>query len=444
MQSYKTPAESVISKLGQYILVDGFHIVIDLEKSQGNFIVDANTGKKYLDMYSYFASLPLGHNHPKVVGDENFKEAILRAALANPTNSDIYAQEYAYFVDKFGQLTLPEGFNHMFFIAGGGLAIENALKASFDWKVQKNTARGLGEDKGMKVIHFREAFHGRTGYTMSLTNTDPIKTKWFPQFDWPRIINPKLRFPLTDEVVEEVAKTEEQAYAQIKQAFADNPNDIAAIIIEPIQGEGGDNHFRAEFFQGLRKLSDENEAMLIVDEVQTGGGLTGKFWAYEHFGFEPDIIAFGKKMQVCGIMVNNRIDEIPTNVFETSGRINSTWGGNLVDMMRGMKYAEIIREDNLLDNAATVGAHFMRKMTEFSMNYPNVLSNVRGRGLFMAFDCENPEARDQLRSTCFDKGLATLASGSKSIRFRPCLTLSINEADYALDILEDAIKTITK
>ena len=444
MQPYKTPAESVLSKLGQYILVDGFHIVIDLEKSQGNFIVDANTGKKYLDMYSYFASLPLGHNHPKVVNDEEFKEVLLRTALANPTNSDIYAQEYAYFVDKIGKLTLPNGFKHMFFIAGGGLAIENALKAAFDWKVQKNIARGLGEDKGMKVIHFKEAFHGRTGYTMSLTNTDPIKTKWFPKFDWPRIINPKLTFPLTDEIVEEVAKTEEQAFAQIKQAFAENPNDIAAIVIEPIQGEGGDNHFRAEFFQGLRKLADENEAMLIVDEVQTGGGLTGKFWAYEHFGFEPDIIAFGKKMQVCGIMVNSRIDEIPTNVFTTSGRINSTWGGNLVDMIRGLKYAEIIREDNLLENAATVGAHFMRKMTEFSLNYPNVLTNVRGRGLFMAFDCANAEARDMLRSICFEKGLATLASGSKSVRFRPCLTLSINEADYALDILEDAIKSVAK
>ncbi len=440
MQTYQTPAESVLSKLRQYILVDGFHIVIDLEKSHGNYIVDANTGKKYLDMYSYFASLPIGHNHPKVVGDEDFKKAILRVALANPTNSDIYAQEFAYFVDKFGKLTLPEGFNHMFFIAGGGLAVENALKASFDWKVQKNIAKGISEKKGMKVIHFVEAFHGRTGYTLSLTNTDPTKTKWFPQFDWPRIINPKLRFPITDEVIKEVAAKEELAFEQIRKAFADNPNDIAAIIIEPIQGEGGDNHFRAEFFQGLRKLADEYEAMLIVDEIQTGGGSTGKFWAYEHFGFVPDIIAFGKKMQVCGIMANSRIDDVENNVFKYSGRINSTWGGNLVDMLRGMKYVEIIREDNLLENAAKVGAHFVSKMEEFGKKYPNVIHNVRGRGLFMAFDCESPAARNELRTICFDNGLATLAAGTQTIRFRPGLTLTMEEANFALETLEIAIK----
>ncbi|MCD4656545.1 MAG: L-lysine 6-transaminase [Planctomycetes bacterium] len=440
MQTYQTSADSVLSKLGQYILVDGFHIVIDLEKSHGNYIVDANTGKEYLDMYSYFASLPLGHNHPKVVGDEEFKKAILRAALANPTNSDIYAKEFAYFVDKFGKLTLPEGFNHMFFIAGGGLAVENALKASFDWKVQKNIAKGIGETKGMQAIHFTDAFHGRTGYTMSLTNTDPTKTKWFPQFDWPRIINPKLRFPITDEVIKEVAAKEEQAFEQIRKAFADNPDDIAAIIIEPIQGEGGDNHFRAEFFQGLRKLADEFEAMLIVDEVQTGGGSTGKFWAFEHFGFTPDIICFGKKTQVCGIMANSRIDEVENNVFSYSGRINSTWGGNLVDMLRGMKYAEIIREDNLLENAAKVGAHFVSKLREFGEKYPNVMSNVRGRGLFMAFDCVSTEARDEMRTICFDNGLATLAAGTKTVRFRPGLNLSMDEANFALETLEKAIK----
>ena len=130
----------------------------------------------------------------------------------------------------------------------------------------------------------------------------------------------------------------------------ENPDDIAALIIEPIQGEGGDNHFRKEFFHTLRRLCDEYDMMFILDEVQTGVGLTGKMWAYQHFDFEPDILAFGKKTQVCGIMVSNRVDEVKDNVFKVSSRLNSTWGGNLVDMVRCQKYLEVIKEENLVKN----------------------------------------------------------------------------------------------
>ena len=324
----------------------------------------------------------------------------------------------------------------MFFVAGGGLAVENALKAAMDWKVRKNIKKGISDEKGMKIIHFQEAFHGRTGYTLSLTNTDPIKTDYFPKFDWPRITNPKLTFPVTDEVLKDVIAKEAQAYKEIRQSFKDNPDDIAAIIIEPIQGEGGDNHFRPEFMQGLRKLADKYEAMLIFDEVQTGCGITGKFWAHEHFDIEPDIIAFGKKMQVCGIMAGKRIDEVEDNVFNFSGRINSTWGGNLVDMLRGLKYVEIITEDNLVENAAKVGEYFMGKLHELGTKFPDAITNIRGKGLFIAFDCKCGESRSKLRELCFENGLATLVCGTKSIRFRPSLTLTTEEVDFAIKTME--------
>ncbi|WP_262495819.1 aminotransferase class III-fold pyridoxal phosphate-dependent enzyme, partial [Pedobacter agri] len=184
-----------------------------------------------------------------------------------------------------------------FFIAGGALAVENAIKVAMDWKVQKNFAKGYTEEKGFKVLHFERAFHGRSGYTLSLTNTLPDKTKWFAKFDWPRVSVPEVKFPLSGDHLQHAIQTEEASIAQIKKAFAENKDDICAIIVEPIQSEGGDNHLREEFLIQLKSIADENEAFLIYDEVQTGVGLTGKFWCHQHFSEKarPDIVAFGKK-----------------------------------------------------------------------------------------------------------------------------------------------------
>jgi L-lysine 6-transaminase len=438
MSRFQIPANDVIQTLQQHILADGFHVVIDLETSHGSFIHDAGSGKDILDFYSYFASLPVGHNHPKLTADREFMATLQRAALANPANSDIYCMEYAAFVDRFAKLAKPSGMHYLFFVAGGALAVENALKTAFDWKVRKNRQAGRG-DKGQQVLHFKEAFHGRSGYTMSLTNTDPVKTDLFPKFNWPRIDNPKLSFPINAAEEARVAKAEAEAVRQIEEAFAKNPHDIAAIIIEPIQGEGGDNHFRSEFFVALRRLADKHEAMLIFDEVQTGGGLTGRLWAHEHHGVQPDIICFGKKFQVCGIMVSPRVDEAKDNVFHTPSRINSTWGGNLVDMVRGLKYLEIMEEEKLVEHAAKVGDRLLRGLGELSKRH-DCVSQVRGRGLFTAFTLPSAAMRNTLRQVCWDLSLATLSSGSQSVRFRPCLNVREAEIDQAIDILDRALK----
>jgi L-lysine 6-transaminase len=436
MSKYAMDAANVVDALKKHILVDGFHLIIDLQKSHGSYMVDAVTGKEYLDFYAYFASLPIGHNHPKLLGDAEFQEALRWAAIANPANSDIYCREYGAFVDRFAALVKPAHMPHLFFVAGGALAVENALKASFDWKVRKNLAKGVPGEKGHQVIHFREAFHGRTGYTMSLTNTDPTKTDYYPKFGWPRIVNPKLRFPITPAVIADVEKIERQAIDEIKKACRDNKDDVACLIIESIQGEGGDNHFRKEFFQALRTLADENEFLFVCDEVQAGMGVTGKMWAYEHHGVTPDIIAFGKKAQVCGIMCSARIDEVQDNVFQKSSRINSTWGGNLVDMIRGAKYAEIIREENLIENAAQVGAYFLGRLEALAAQSGGKISNVRGKGLFIAFDMQDTAARNDFRARCWDQGLATLSCGPRSVRFRGCLNISKKEIDEAMALLE--------
>jgi L-lysine 6-transaminase len=203
----------------------------------------------------------------------------------------------------YSRVAIPDYLPHAFFISGGALAVENALKTAFDWKVRKNFAKGYSTERGHQIMHFREAFHGRSGYTLSMTNTaDPRKTQYFPKFDWPRVLNPKVTFPLDEENLAQVKQAEETSINQIKQAIKDNPDDIAAIIIEPIQGEGGDNHFRPEFFAALRTIADENDILLIFDEVQTGVGVTGKMWAYQHYGVEPDIVSFGKKTVQIGII----------------------------------------------------------------------------------------------------------------------------------------------
>jgi L-lysine 6-transaminase len=444
------PAGAVFPTLKHSLLVDGFHIVVDLERSRGSVMVGAVDGKRYLDCYSYFASLPVGHNHPGLE-HAGFRASLLRAALSNPANSDVYTAEFAAFAQVFREVAMPKDFIHLFLVAGGSLAVENAMKAAFDWKVQLNRSRGLsrpdGSAGGDRILHFREAFHGRSGYALSVTNTDPVKTADFPKFDWPRITNPKLRFPgprasAAEHAASaaEAAAAEAQALREIDAAFAADPLGIAAILIEPIQGEGGDNHFRPEFLQKLRVLADERDALLIFDEVQTGIGATGTMWAWQQLGVTPDLVCFGKKTQVCGFMSTARIDTVPTNVFHISSRINSTWGGNLVDMVRAARYLQIIRDEQLVANAAAVGAGFHAALEQLAAEFPAV-TNVRGRGLMLALDLPDTAQRNALRTRCWDAGLATLACGSRSMRFRPALTFSAADVQQVIAILRDLLRT---
>lgn len=426
--------------LSNHILVDGYDLVLDLERSSGLMLHDAKADRDVLDFFTSFSTVPLGYNHP-AFEDPEFQREILRAGANKPANSDLYTVEMAAFVQAFAR-TVPENLrSHLFFIAGGALAVENAMKAAFDWKHRKNIAAGRGDDLGNQIIHFKEAFHGRSGYTMSVTNTDPAKTMYFPQFDWPRIDNPKLSFPLSEEGLEQVEAAEQRAIEQIEAAVRDNPHDIAGLLIEPIQGEGGDNHFRVEFMQELRRLADEHEFLLMFDEVQTGFGATGKWWCFEHFGIEPDVFAFGKKTQVCGIAAGPRLNEVDS-VFHVSSRINSTWGGNLVDMIRCRRIVEVIENDGLLDQATRVGDMLLDGLRELESRHPGKVTNVRGRGLFLAFDLPDGETRGKLLGALLEEGMLGLASGVRSIRFRPPLVLDEETTREGLERLGRAVDSL--
>lgn len=436
------PAD-VHSVLSRHMLADGYEIVMDLKKSRGSWVFDAKRGRNVLDFFTNFASIPIGYNHPRLDNPE-FREKIADVALNKPANSDIYTTYMAEFVETFARVAVPAPFNkHMFFIEGGSLGIENALKTAFDWKIRKNFRKGLKEEKGMQVMHLREAFHGRSGYTLSLTNTaDPRKTQYFPKFDWPRIDNPKLTFPLTKEVLADVEKREKTALEQAKRFLTERKDDIAAFIMEPIQGEGGDNQFRPEFFRAVRELCDENDMLLIFDEVQSGVGITGKMWAFQHYGVTPDMFCFGKKTQVCGFAANERIFDIDDNVFVVSSRINSTWGGNLTDMVRSQRYFEVIEDEKLVDNAAKVGAYFVGELERFQEEFPNLVSNVRGKALMAAFDLPSGDVRDKALQAFLDHDVFVLSSGHRSARFRPPLNLSMDEAAEGIKRMERTLKEL--
>lgn len=419
------------------MVIDGYPIVVDLEKSQRSWVRDRVTGKDYLDFFSFFASNPLGFNHSSML-DEETQARLARVATTKVSNSDYYSLYMAEFVDTLERSAAPAELPYYFFIDGGALAVENAMKVAFDWKVQKNLAQGKPPG-GSEILHFEGAFHGRSGYTLSVTNTDPRKTQHFPKFDWPRVPAPMLSFPTNAENLAKAEQAERRSLSLVERAFDERADRIAAILIEPIQGEGGDHHFRGEFLRELRRLADEREALLIFDEVQTGIGLTGKWWAYQHFDVVPDVLCFAKKMQVGGIFVSRRIDDVPDHVFRVPSRISSTWGASLVDMVRATRILEIIVNEGLIDNAAARGRELRDGLLEIQRRFDGKVENARGRGLMCAIDVESTELRNRIVRQCFEDQMIVLPSGERAVRFRPTLAVRADAIEEGLSRLKTAI-----
>src|SRR5438552_13234081 len=401
----------VLETIEQHVLVDGIKIVVDLDKSHGSYLYDTAGNRRLIDVYGFFGSMPVGFNHPYFEEPEVQRD-LLRDAKFKVANSDIYSQSYAEFVDTFARIVGLPPLDRYLFIEGGALAVENTLKAAMDWKVRQNMAAGRGE-RGTGILHFRHAFHGRSGYTMSLTNTDPRKTDLFAKFEWPRVSTPCIDFSLPESKREaDVMEREKKSEAEIRKFIDDHKIDICAIIIEPIQGEGGDNHFRGEWLKKLREICDENENLLIFDEVQCGMGVTGRTWCCQHFGVVPDLLAFGKKAQVCGVMAGPRLDEVKDNAFRLPSRLNSTWGGNFTDMVRSTHFMRIIEEERLVENAGKVGVHFLEQLRDLQRYVP-MITAVRGRGLLLAFDLPDGDTRERFWKGLFDLGVLTLRSGDR-------------------------------
>lgn len=429
------PAD-VHATIAAHMLADGYDLVLDLAASTGTTLVDARDGTQYLDLFTFFASSAIGMNHPALTGDAARAE-LAEAAINKPSNSDIYTVPMARFVDTFARVLGDPALPHLFFVDGGALAVENALKVAFDWKSRWNEAHGIDPALGTKVLHLEKAFHGRSGYTMSLTNTDPNKVARFPKFDWPRIPSPSINGS------PDVAAAEQTALAAARHAFEQNPHDIACFIAEPIQGEGGDNHFRPEFLQAMQALCREFDALFVMDEVQTGVGMTGTAWAYQQLGVTPDVVAFGKKAQVCGVMAGGRVDEVPDNVFAVSSRINSTWGGNLTDMVRARRILEVIESDDLITRAGVLGKHLLGQLEALAAKH-DVLSEVRGRGLMCAITLPTAQLRDDVVTRMrTEEHVLVLGCGTNALRVRPPLSVTEDEIDRGIAALDRALTALT-
>jgi L-lysine 6-transaminase len=429
-------AHDVHDVLREHLLVDGFPFVLDLARSAGSTLVDQRDGTAYLDLFTFFASSALGMNHPALVDDAVFTADLLEAARNKPSNSDVFTVPMARFVETFSRVLGDPALPHLFFVEGGALAVENALKVAFDWKSRWNEAHGIDSQLGTKVLHLREAFHGRSGYTLSLTNTDPVKVDRFPKFAWPRI-----PAPYETERGDVVAR-EAEALAAARAAFEQHPHDIACFVMEPIQGEGGDHHFRPEFLQRMQAMCHEFDALLVLDEVQSGCGLTGTAWAYQQLGVQPDVVAFGKKTQVCGIMAGGRVDEVAQNVFEVPSRINSTWGGSLTDMVRARRVLEVIEAEGLFARAAAGGTHLLALLRRLAADH-EVVTEVRGRGLMCAFSLPDKGTRDlvvtRLRE---DEHVLVLGCGARSIRFRPALNVTDAELTAGVAAMDRVLTSL--
>ncbi len=426
----------VLATLRGHLLVDGFDMVLDLDASHGSTLVDQRDGREWLDMFSFFASNALGMNHP-VFADPEVRERLTRATIHKPSNSDVYSDVLSDFVAAFDRVLGIDELPHLFLIEGGAMAVENALKAAFDHHSRRGEAAGRGDDPGV-IAHLEGAFHGRSGYTLSLTNTDPAKTARFPQFDWPRLPTPALRFPLDDHAEHNEAVTD-RALEAAADLFARRPHDIAAFIAEPIQGEGGDRHLSQRYLRGMQDLCHDHDTLFVLDEVQTGVGITGTPWAHQQLDLEPDLVSFGKKTHVCGIMGGRHVDDLADNVFTVSSRINSTFGGGLADMARSTVILDVIERDDLIANAAKTGDHLAQRLDELAATH-DAVTDPRGRGLFRAVDLPDPDRRDAVVSHLFTRErVIVLGCGTRSIRFRPTLTVGTDEVDAAVDAIERAV-----
>jgi L-lysine 6-transaminase len=418
-----------------HMLVDAYPMVLDTAKSHGSWLVDARDGTEYLDMYTFFASSPLGMNPPGLADDPEFRSLLAEVASNKPANSDMLTVHFAEFVATFERVLGDPALPHLFLVEGGALAVENALKCAFDWKSRQNEAAGRSPHLGSSVLHLRHAFHGRSGYTLSLTNTDPVKIDRFPKFDWPRIESPEMRFPL-EAHKDELEQAEARAIEQAEEAFAADPHGIACFIAEPIQCEGGDIHLSARFLLAMQELCHRHDALFVLDEVQTGAGVTGTPWCYQQLGLQPDVVAFGKKVQLGGIMAGGRLADVADNVFNVAGRINSTWGGNLTDMVRSRRLLEVVERTGSIANAAEVGKHLVDRLVQLAERFPEFIGNARGRGLLCAIDLPDPALRDQiLVALREDERVLLLPCGTATIRFRPSLAATASEIDLACDAL---------
>jgi len=427
------------------------HFMADYRNSYGNYVVDAD-GNRLLDVFAQIASLPLGYNHPKIL--ECFKDPDNLCMLANrPALGVIPPMDWGPELKAIIQQVAPAGLNDITTMGCGSTANENAFKAVFIKWMDRHRNGGapsqeeldscmLNQAPGcpkLSILSFWGAFHGRTFGCLATTRSKPVHKLDIPHFDWPMAPFPQLWYPLdvhADRNSEEERRCLEVTREILEQKCnSDTP--IAGAIIEPIQAEGGDNGASPDYFRKLRALIKEYDAFFIVDEVQTGGGPTGKFWAHEHWELEdpPDIVSFAKKLQIGGYFSKPELR--PKEAY----RIFNTWMGDPSKMLMLKVILEEYKRNSLIENAEITGKMLRDGMDTLSTEFPELIGRVRGQGTFSAVSATNTATRDKIINALRQKGVEAGGSGAFTIRLRPSMVFTPTHAAEFLDIFADVCAT---
>lgn len=418
------------NRMKNAILMDGIQRLWDIPKSVGSYLVEKETGRKFLDFHTGYGSLPLGWNHPELI--EAFKNCPTSLLTNKLSNSDFYTDQYLEFIEQFNRLAKPTDFEGgLFFVDAGTLAVDNAIKACFDYRIAGNYR--LNPNPELEMIYLSHSFHGRSGFPLSVTDTQAVKTGGYPKHLFTQLSLVPIEGD--DQNVLDFAKQ------FLDEEMSKKSSKIAGLIMEGgIQCEGGDRHLHPQFCLDVQEMCRNYDIPLVVDEVQTGFWSTGEVWGYQRLGLQPDLIAFGKKSAQCGVIAGGVFNQYRDSVFQTSGRINSTWGGNLIDMYRSKHTMTIIQNHQLPNNVFNIEKLYLTEMTKLSNKYPEI-KNPRAKGVIMAFDLPNRQLRDGFIISVEKLGLLCLAASDKTVRFRPSLAVTTTELQHAIDIVARYFET---
>nr|OQO29140.1 4-aminobutyrate aminotransferase [Rachicladosporium sp. CCFEE 5018] len=443
-------AMAAIGKLDQTFETRSLNMMCNYQDSFGNYIADVD-GNVLLDVYAQIASIPVGYSNPNLM-QAAMSPQMISAIINRPAMGNFPQHDWAEILETGMLRVAPKGLNQVLTATAGSDANELAYKAAFMWKAQQRrgsyNADFSAEDiessmnnqtpgsPNMSILSFKTGFHGRLFGSLSTTRSKPIHKLDIPAFDWPQASFPALKYPLEDHV-QENAKEEQRCLEEFEHVLTTFHSPPAAIIVEPIQSEGGDNHASPAFFQGLRAITKKHDVLMIVDEVQTGVGATGKFWAHDHWNLQdpPDMVTFSKKAQAAGYYFGN--PELRPN---KPYRQFNTWLG---DPARALLFRAIIDEIerlNLVENTATTGAYLYSGLESLAQKYPKEIQNLRGKGqgTFIAWDSPR---RDEVLKKAKGEGINIGGSGAMAVRLRPMLIFQKRHADILLEGLERVMKT---